>query len=377
MPLPVDILFCMTGDARRNSRALRQLRALSGAGWRVHVLCTGDASASVWPLDGVGVTFLPAQPGNGPAFFRRNSASFLDAARKLPAHVYHASDLFVLPAMAKAARAHGSKLVYDARELYPHAAGTAGKPWAKLFWYLLERRYARTADLVLTVNGTIANWMQRHYGIALPFVLPNVPPRREVPRTSYLRSTFPVEEGHCLFLYQGLLSKGRGCELALQSIAAVPNAALVFLGDGPLKAQLESQRASLNLETRVFFHDFVAPDDLLSVTASADVGLCLIEDVSLSYRYSLPNKLFEYLMAGVPVLGSHFPEITRVVKGYGVGRSSALTVSAVSEAMSALVQAPDDRALMASRTGSVFEDEFNWAQASERFITVYRDRCFR
>ncbi|WP_243664052.1 glycosyltransferase, partial [Rhodothermus marinus] len=91
------------------------------------------------------------------------------------ARVYHASDLYVLPALAAAARRHGGRLVFDARERYPYVAGTAGRPFRQHFWKLVERRYIHRADLVLTVSDGIADHLVRDYGIAPPLVLYNAP----------------------------------------------------------------------------------------------------------------------------------------------------------------------------------------------------------
>ena len=100
----------------------------------------------------------------------------------------------------------------------------------------------------------------------------------------------------------------------------VRGAVLIFLGDGPLKESLVQEVQTLNVAERVLFLDPVPPDTLLETTASADIGVSLLEDTCLNHRYALPNKLFEYLMAGIPVLTSELPEMENVVLGSNVGR---------------------------------------------------------
>ena len=274
--------------------------------------------------------------------------------------------------MHAAARQHGGRLVYDARELYPHVGATAGRPWARLFWYLIEGLYIRRADVVLTVNESIARRLARVYRIARPTVIPNTPTTQRVTRTNWLRKQTGLSEKLVLVLYQGYLKKGRGCERLVAAMPDVDGAALVFLGEGPLQSALEAQVRRLGLEGRVRFLPMVPPDELLRATASADVGACLIEGLTLSLRLALPNKLFEYLMAGLPVLASDLPELRRVVDGCDVGRLvNWRDPSALVEALREMVQHPERRARWASHAPRVLET-FNWEAASERLQRIYR-----
>ena len=386
MPRP-DVVFGLTGDVRRNSRALRQLGALEQMGCTVEVLTFGsgegdlpgaDAASEPGPGGAVregAVHFrtLPQPPGGGPRFFARVHQSFRREALRVPARVYHASDLYVLPAMRAAARRHGARLAYDARELYPHVGATAGRPWARLFWYLIEGAHIRRADAVFTVNESIAEELARTYGIAPPTVIPNTPPTQRVTRSRWLHERTGLSPDVVLVLYQGYLKKGRGCERLVEAMAEVEGAALVFLGEGPLEPALEARVRRLGLGRRVRFLPMVPPGELLHVTASADVGACLIEGITRSLHLSLPNKLFEYLMAGVPVLASDLPEIRRVVAGHDVGRlvdwrDGAALVRVLQE----MVGRPEARARWAGRAPGVFET-FSWEAASERLQRVYRD----
>ena len=366
-----DVAFGLTGDVRQNSRALRQLRALQALGCTVEVITFGPPGETIG--EGLRLRVLPKPLGGGPRFFARVHRLFRQEALRTPARVYHASDLFTLPAMHAAARQHGGRLVYDARELYPHVGATAGRPWARLFWYLVEGLYIRRADAVLTVNESIAGRLARVYRIARPAVIPNTPPTQPVARTNWLREQTGLSEKAVVVLYQGYLKKGRGCERLVEAMPDVEGAALVFLGEGPLQPVLEAHVRRLGLEQRVRFLPMVPPDELLRATASADVGACLIEGITLSLRLALPNKLFEYLMAGLPVLASDLPELRRVVAGYDVGllvdwQDQAALVRALRD----MVEHPERRARWASHAPRVLET-FNWEAASERLQRIYRD----
>ncbi len=167
-PAPPDVVFALVGDVRASSRALRQLRALADLGCHVDALTFGPEPVPDEVADGVRLHVLPRPSGRGPLFFWQAHRLFLREALARPASVYHASDLYVLPALAAAARRHDARLLLDARELYPHVDATAGKPWARWAWSAVEHRFLPRTDAVLTVNDSIADRMAATYGIARP-----------------------------------------------------------------------------------------------------------------------------------------------------------------------------------------------------------------
>ncbi len=366
-----DVCFAMTGDARRNSRALRQLRVFEKMGLSVCVLASGSPPTPGALPAGSELRVLDLPSGGGPPFFWKHHRSVLRAARAVPARVYHASDLFVLPALARVARRADARLAYDARELYPHVFGTVGKPWASWTWARLERRFARRADAVFTVNDSIADWMVRRYGIDRPVVLFNVPDAASVPVTDALREKTGIAPGVPIVLYQGALFPHRGLPVLVAAMADVPGAALVLMGDGPLRPALQAQIDTLGIADRAFSLDPVPPADLLGVTASADIGAVTLDDACLSYHYALPNKLFEYLMARLPVVATDLPELRAVVETHGVGLLTPPgDVTALAQALRRLVADADLRATLAARTPHVFET-YDPAATSDRFRDAY------
>ncbi len=316
------ILFALTGDVTRNSRALRQLRGLVGLGCRVTAITFVRSEPLAAEAPGVILRPLAHPPGSGPRYFREIHRRLAEAIRNEPADIYHASDLYTLPALSAAARKSGARLVFDSRELYPHVAATAGRPWVRLFWHLIQMRFVPRADLVYTVSDSIADRLRDTYGIPRPVVTHNVPERKApVKRTDCLRRALPLLSDLPVVLHQGRIQNHRGCAFLVDAFREVPDASLVFLGDGPLRPELETRVRQLGLADRIHFLDPVPPSALLEVTASADIGVTLLEDTCLNHRFALPNKLFEYLQAGLPVLASDLPEIRRVVLPFNVGRT--------------------------------------------------------
>ena len=368
-----DVLFALTGDVRTNSRALKQLRVLVGLGLSVEVLTFGPPAGDEGPIPGVRLHVLEQPEGSGPAFFRAVDRRYREAALETPAHVYHASDLYVLPGLHAAARRHGGRLVYDARELYTHVASTAGRPWVRLAWRLVEGRHIRAADAVLTVSQSIADRLASRYGIDPPVVLYNVPEHQAVTPSTYLRDATGAPPDLPILLHQGSVQKDRGCFLLADAMRDVPDALLVFLGGGPLKPVLEKHVEAHGLGDRVRLLDPVPPDALLPITASADVGITLLEDTCLNHRFALPNKLFEYLMAGLPVLASDLLEIRRVVVGHDVGLVVDPTDrTALVATLRQMSTDKDAWARWAAGAKTVFET-FSWERASHRLRYIYKD----
>jgi len=368
-----DVVFGLTGDVRRNWRALRQLRALAELGATVEVLTFGPPVEAPSPGPGIRLRVLPRPAGQGPPFFARVHRLFAQTVRGIPARIYHASDLYTLPAMRAAARKYRGRLVYDARECYPHLAATARRPWVRWFWRAVESRHIHDADAVFTVSDSIAEHMARAYRMPPPTVLHNVPPYCPVTSSGYLRRQTEAGARTVLLLHQGQIQQGRGCRLLADAMRDVQGALLIFMGDGPLKAELQQHVKAAALVDRICFLDPVPPDRLLPITASADVGITLLEDTCLNHRFALPNKLFEYLMAGLPVLASDLPEISGVVTTFEVGCVvDPANRAALVKALQRMVDDQEARARWAAQAPRVFET-FSWEKASQRFMKTYQD----
>lgn len=338
---------------------------MRAAGLRVVLLGFGPMRDPGALPEGVAARRLPLPRGRGPAFFLAADRAVRRVARALPARLCFASDLYVLPALAAAARRYEARLVYDARELYAALDATAGRPLVGQAWDALEHAYARRADAVLTVCDSIADRLAARHGIARPHVFHNAPDHAAVPpRTDALRARLGLDD-RPVVLYQGLFREGRGLPALLRAAAAVPDVQLVLVGEGALEADLRAVATPLG--GRVRFVPFTPPDALAVLTASADVGVVLIEGLTESLRLSLPNKLFEYLAAGVPVLASPLPEISRVVETFGVGLTADPgDPDALARALARLATDAALRARLAAAAPAAAA-AYSWAHAAPRF----------
>lgn len=238
--------------------------------------------------------------------------------------VCHAHDLNVLPGAAKVARESGAALVYDSHELWRRRNRHGElRPLARVVDAFQERRLIGRADLVITVSPGIQTWLQRRYDLRAPVeVVRNVPLRRQVREGPPLRELASLSDER-IVMYTGRITSGRGLEETVDALAELPEHVVLVLlgyGDDLFVRQLHHRADRRGVAHRVRQVPPVTPDQVAAVASQADCALVAIEPVCLSYYYTLPNKLFEAIQAGLPVLASDLPDMRTIVEGYGIGR---------------------------------------------------------
>ncbi|MEW6750920.1 MAG: glycosyltransferase family 4 protein [Candidatus Latescibacterota bacterium] len=359
-------------DLRYDYRVYREATALRQAGHRVTVVASafGPQLPSGW--EGVTLRVLPTDRS---ASLRRTYPAFWgQAARlltKLRADVYHAHDLDTLWPAVRAARACGAPLVYDSHEFWTEQSSLVRRPAVRAFWRLLEARLVRHAECTITVSDSIAEALRQRYGMHQVAVVRNLPLYRPPEASNRIRTELGLAADFPIVLYQGGFLTDNGLAEQVRAAAGFGRSALVLLGDGPCEGDLRRLVRQLDLAERVHFIRRVSFPQLHSYTCSADLGLCLIKGTGQSFRDSLPNKLFEYLMAGLPVLASDFPEMRRILAQTRAGETAAPDdPSAIAERVCDLLGDAQRRgtyraaALQAAR-------ELNWEAEAPRLLQVY------
>ena len=259
------------------------------------------------------------------------------------------------------------KVIYDAHEYETEVNYLVGMK--KKLSKVVEKFLIRYADRVITVSDAIAEEYVRLYGIPKPHLVLNAPPFKEVVKKDIFRETFGIEREQTIFLYQGNLSRGRGVEVVLETFKALSDtkSVVVFMGYGELEASIKEHQKRYH---NIYFHKAVTPDILLDYTSSADFGISMIEDVCLSYRYCLPNKMFEYIMAGVPVIVSNLPEMKKLVEQYEVG--VVAKENNPKELAEAIILASSlDKDYVQKQLNSV-KSIYNWEEQEKILISLYR-----
>jgi len=237
---------------------------------------------------------------------------FLWYGWRADADVYHPHDLPPLLAALVLGAVRRKPVVYESHEYW--AAKYPDRPMARRWVRFLERNGCRRADLVVVVNDTIADRMAADYAIERPLPILNVP---RMPALGLLPIHDP--DAPLQILYHGILVPGRGIERLIDAVGEVSHPVhLVIRGDGPLRPELEERCRKAGIEDRCRFDSAVPLDDLVEAAAESDVGVMPFES-RLGYDVALPNKLFEYLAAGLAILSSDLPELRRVIQAHDVG----------------------------------------------------------
>ena len=239
-----------------------------------------------------------------------------------PADIWHGMWAGSLPALGRLRRRHGGRTVYDSRDVYLHARAfdRMGPLWRR-FYLGLERRWASSADAVVTVNDAYADILERTLRIPRPPVVMNCPERWTPPDPppDLIRERLGLDAGTSIVLYQGNLMTERGIEESMAAIVEVPGAVLVLLGYGGSRDAFAAMALEPRYRGRVHLLPAVPPTELLAWTASADALVMAIQPTTLNHRYTTPQKLWEAMAAGVPVVASDLPGMASVVTSTGCG----------------------------------------------------------
>ncbi len=236
---------------------------------------------------------------------------------QLDADVYQASDLQPLPVGWLVSLTRKKPLIYEAREI--SSDREAFQRFSRLV-FLVERFFARRAVGFFTTTRSRAEHFTEHYKLREVGVVQNRPPYSAAVDTGVLRRRLGLDECVVICLYQGGLQQGRGLKEVLHAAVEVPEAHFVFLGAGALEEDLKRTADDLGVSERTHFLAPVPFSELPEWTASADIGLQLIQNTCLNHYTTDSNKLFEYAMAGLPVIASDFPEIRAVLDEWGFGK---------------------------------------------------------
>lgn len=430
MSLRVTIVSAETFEF--DSRGLRIARALAGAGHDVHVLAlAGDGlpteeelghrlrltrlevdrriTSALRPLPGATRQMLARGIGLDPraSILPASDPRGLDRLRypvrrlvELAAHarrvkpwtdavvaasggtdVFHTKAVTALPVVREAARRVGGRYVYDVADYHTEAARIARLPWSvREVARRRERRWAREAAGLLAVSEPIASLVAERFGIPRPGVLMNCPPawrtdETQPPTSTRLRDELELAPHRPIVLHHGQFKLDRGIEELVQAAdhraLSELDAAIVFMGYGRLQPFLEAAAASR--PGRIFVLPGVPPDQLLEWVASADVAYLGCPPRTLNLRLTLPNKVFECLMAGVPVVAANGTEQARLVAMDAVGRCTTIeSVDSLAADLAAILTLPaDERRRLRQHCRTVALTKYKWELKAAPLIDLY------
>ena len=337
---------------------------------------------------------VPSAPGLGAATQRRASPprrAFAALVRRLaipltirshrrraelvapPADLYHGMAYMGIPVALALGRRRQAPVVYDARDIYLEARNLA-RMRGPARWLLAsaERRWAHAAARVVTVNQAYADVLEKRLRVPLPLIVMNcsyryTPPE---PRERRFHERLGLAPDRPVVLYHGGLFPHRGIEELIEAMGSVPDAELVLMGYGALEAELPERIAASAAAGRVHVLRAVPPAELHDWVAAADLAAMPIQPSTLNHRLTTPNKLFEAMAAGVPVVASDLPGMATIVAETGCGVVCDPTdPAAIAAAIRQILDAPAAaRAAYGDRGRAAAHDRYNWeAQAAILF----------
>jgi glycosyltransferase involved in cell wall biosynthesis len=225
--------------------------------------------------------------------------------------ILHSNDLETLLPNFLVSKIKKIPLVWDSHEIFTEMPSVTGR-WVQTVFRFLEKSIITKLQFMITANDSYADWFVKTYKIKRPVVVRNLPLKAEAPKEI-------TENNPKIILYQGAINFSRGIDKMIEAMQYLEDAEFHIAGRGPFLETYQNLTQKLGLEHKVKFLGNLHPDALRTITQKADVGLSIEENKGLSYFYSLPNKISDYIQARVPVVVSPFPEMQKIVDRYGVG----------------------------------------------------------
>lgn len=256
----------------------------------------------------------------------------------------------------------GIPLVFDSHEIFTEMPTIQGR-WVKKIWKSIEKNFLPKIKRMITASDSYADWFVKEYQIKRPVVVKNLPRKIEFAGTQ--------ENAKKIILYQGWLNYSRGVDKAILAMQWIENAELWIAGCGPAEADYQKVASDNRLEHKVKFLGKLSPDELRTITPKADVGISIEENNGLSYYFSLPNKISDYIQARVPVVVSDFPEMRNIVQTFGVGE---MIVNHAPEHLAEKLKVVLEKSKAAYLHNlNVASDELCWENEEGKILKVFSD----
>lgn len=365
----------------KDARVYRECLALKEAGYDVILICLRyqeDSLPEEEVRDGIEIIRIRTKSFYNKSLLIKLVAYILPIfkmsyiGRKVNANIYHSNDLNTLfqGVIGSKFRFRKKSLVYDSHEVQTDRTGYINANVKKY-----EQVFLKFIDRMIMTTDIRAIYTSNLYGIKKPYVIHNYPIYYDNSEISPINiyNIFDVKMPKPLLLYQGGVQEGRGLENLIKAMKSIDRGILVLIGDGDFKKTLLNLVDSLNLNDKVKFLPAVSMEELKNYTVSAQIGFQVVQNTCFNHYSALSNKLFEYIMAEVPVIVSNLPEMRKVVESTGVGLVIDTTSPEnIAKNVNILL---NDNALYkkCKKNCSKYKYKYCWDKEKDYFIQIYRE----
>ncbi|WP_196885318.1 glycosyltransferase [Aureivirga sp. CE67] len=276
------------------------------------------------------------------------------------------NDLDTLLGNYYAGKLTNTPLVYDSHELFTEVPELIHRPKTQAIWERLENKLLPKIKHCYTVCDSIATFYNKKYSTNFK-VIKNVPvlnPNFE----EYSEKDIPFSSKKVL-IYQGAVNVGRGIELMIDSMKFLPeDYQLLIVGDGDIFDAIKERVSEKKLENKILILGRISPKKLKSITKKAHLGFSLEEELGLSYKFALPNKLFDYIHAEIPALVSNLPEMSNIVTKYQIGK---VVKNRDPKAIAEQIMSFETKSY--SKQLKNAKQDLNWNHESTKLLTIFNE----
>lgn len=361
--MPKKIIITVSNDVQYDQRIYRIAQCLHSAGYQITILGRKMQTTHDFSILPYKVVLFDIPFSKGFMMFALLNIRFFLYLLFHPADILCAVDLDTILPSIFIKKIKKITLIYDAHELYPESPEIVSRPRMKRFWLKIEKYAFQNIDYCYTVSQGIADFFLKKYKYPCSVI-------RNMPELNTLPLAHDTSTPSYL-LYQGALNMGRGLEKLIEAMQYIHNIPLYIAGSGDIEDDLKELASLLKLEKRIHFMGKLTPDELRQVTLGAHIGFNLLEDIGLSYYYSLANKFFDYVQCRVPQLCIDFPEYRHLNNEYEVAiLASNIDPKNIAENIQNLL---DDKEyfkklqINCKRAAEVW----NWEKESLKLIAIY------
>jgi len=312
-------IVCVTNDLVTDQRVHKSCIALQKVGYEV--LEVGRLLPDSLPLE------RSYQIRRTKLFFNKGGLFYAEYNIRLfffllfaKVDLIFSNDLDTLPAAYFASKIRGKEIIYDSHEYFTEVPELVNRKHIQRVWELFEKFIFPKLKRVITVNKSIADLYEKKYKNKV-FVIRNIPPSYEIsPIEKKSRKELGLPENKKIIIIQGTgINIDRGAEEACLAMQYIDNAILLIIGKGDAFPSLKKIVSSLQLQDKIIFKDRMPSEILRQYTMNCDLGLAIDKGTNLNYQLALPNKLFDYIHAGIPILSTEMVELKNIIEEYQIG----------------------------------------------------------